>query len=340
MNDYQYKLIAKIKQYLGDHKNTVDGLSGILNLSNSSVYKKLNGESSFSIVELTIIMKEFNLSFDEIVFDKRKKIGFQFPFKSQKIKTFHDYIGPLKMFMSVASPIPHLEIMYATNELPFFFYFLDKDLTYFKFYIYARTVWDIKHYKEQLFDLSEFSEWYTIKNDIDFIINKYYSIPNIELWNEGVLNNTLNQIKYFLTGGIFKNPEDAYFLCDKLEKMIKHVQKMAETGKKITLEQNPDSIDTKFQMYHNEISHTNNILLIESESLNQIYFAYDNPNYIVTDNEELINYTRSWFSKIMKSATSISLDNEKNRRAFFNIIYKQIDNTREEIKHIIAKMKR
>lgn len=122
--------------------------------------------------------------------------------------------------------------------------------------------------------------------------------------------------------------------------MIKHVQKMAETGKKITLEQNPDSIDTKFQMYHNEISHTNNILLIESESLNQIYFAYDNPNYIVTDNEELINYTRSWFSKIMKSATSISLDNEKNRRAFFNIIYKQIDNTREEIKHIIAKMKR
>jgi hypothetical protein len=91
-------------------------------------------------------------------------------------------------------------------------------------------------------------------------------------------------------------------------------------------------------MYHNEISHTNNILLIESDSLNQIYFAYDNPNYIVTDNEDLINYTRNWFEKVRKSALPISLDAEKNRRVFFNIILKQINDAREDIKHIISKL--
>ena len=338
MDDYQFKLIEKIKLYLGDHKNAVDGLADILHFSKSTIYKKLSGESSFSIDELVLIMKKFNLSFDEIVFEKRKKIGFQFPFKTQEIKTFHDYVLPLKMFMAVAAPIPHLEINYATNELPFFFYFLDKDLTYFKFFIYAVTVWDMKQYKDKKFDLKDFSEWYVIKNDIDFIINKYYSIPNIEIWNEGVLTNTLNQIKYFLSGGIFKHPEDALYLCDKLEIMIKHAYKMAESGKKITINQNPETIDTKFLMYHNEISHTNNILLIESDSLNQIYFAYDNPNYIVSDNEDLINYTKSWFEKIRKSALPISLDAEKNRRAFFNIILKQINNTRDDIKHIIHKL--
>lgn len=338
MDDYKYKLIEKIKLYLGNHKNAVSGLSEILHLSNSTVYKKLSGESSFSIEELIIIMKEFNLSFDEIIFEKRKKIGFQFPFKSRKIKTFHDYVIPLKMFMAVAAPIPNLNIQYATNELPFFFYFLDKDLTYFKFYIYALTVWDMKQYKDRKFDLNEFSEWYIIKDDIDFIMDKYYSIPNIELWNEGVLTNTLNQIKYFLSVGIFKNPNDALLLCDKLESMIKHVFIMAETGKKIKLNENPDSIETSFKMYHNEMSHTNNILLIESDVLKQIYFAYDNPNYIVTDNEELIDYTRNWFKKIKKSSTPISLDAEKNRREFFNIIYKQINSTREDINHIISKM--
>jgi len=337
MDDYQYKLVEKIKLYLGNHKNAVSGLSEILHLSNSTVYKKLSGESSFSIEELVLIMKEFNFSFDEIVFEKRKKIGFQFPFKTQKIKTFHDYVIPLKMFMSVAAPIPNLKIHYATNELPFFFYFLDKDLTYFKFFIYALTVWDMKQYKDKKFDLSDFSEWYVIKDDIDFIMSKYYSIPNVELWNEGVLTNTLNQIKYFLTSGIFNNPDDALMLCDKLEMMIKHVYLMAESGKKIQLNQNPDTIETTFTMYHNEISHTNNILLIESDILKQIYFAYDNPNYIVTDNDDLINYTRNWFQKIKKSALPISLDAERSRKAFFNIILKQINNTREEIKHIIQK---
>ncbi len=337
MENYHYKLIEKIKLYLGDSKSTVEGLTQILHLSSSSVYKKLNGSSSFSIEELIIIMKEFNLSFDELVFEKRKKIGFQFPFKSRKINTFHDYIIPLKMFMAVAAPIPDLNIQYATNELPFFFYFLDKDLTYFKFFIYAVTVWDMNQYKDIKFNLEDFSEWYVIKDDIDFIMDKYYSIPNVELWNEGVLTNTLNQIKYFLAAGAFKNPDDALMLCDKLMMMINHVYKMAKTGKKIKLNQNPDLIDTKFEMFHNEISHTNNILLIESDPLKQIYFAYDNPNYIVTDNDELIEYTRDWFKKIRKSALPISLNAEKSRRAFFNLIRKQIDTTREEIKHIISK---
>ncbi len=337
MDAYHYKLIEKIKLYLGSSKNTVEGLSQILHLSSSSVYKKLNGSSGFSIEELIVIMREFNISFDELVFEKRKKIGFQFPFKSRKINNFHDYIIPLKMFMAVAAPIPDLKIQYATNELPFFFYFLDKDLTFFKFFIYAVTVWDMKHYKNIKFDLEEFSEWYIIKDDIDFIMDKYYSIPNIELWNEGVLTNTLNQIKYFLSSGAFKNPDDALMLCDKLTMMINHVYKMAKTGKKIKLDQDPELIDTKFEMFHNEISHTNNILLIESDSLKQIYFAYDNPNYIVTDNEDLIDYTREWFAKVRKSALPISLNAEKNRLAFFNIIRKQIENTKEEIKYIISK---
>ncbi len=337
MENYHYKLAEKLKLYLGNHKDTVSKLSQILHLSHSSVYKKLSGDSGYSIDELAIIMKEFDISFDEMVFEKRKKIGFQFPFKSRKINTFHDYIIPLKMFMAVAAPIPDLKIQYATNELPFFFYFLDKDLTYFKFFIYAVTVWDMDNYRDKKFDLNDFSEWYIIKDDIDFIMDKYYSIPNVELWNEGVLTNTLNQIKYFLSSGAFKDPNDALMLCDKLLMMINHVYKMAKTGKKIKLNQDPELIDTKFEMYHNEISHTNNILLIESDTLKQIYFAYDNPNYIVTDNDELIDYTRDWFRKIRKSALPISLHAEKNRRAFFNIIRKQIEVTRGEIEHIISK---
>ncbi len=337
MIDYQNRIIEQIRLIAGNHKMAVDRVSDVLNIAKPTAYKKMKGESAFSIQELALLMKEFEMSFDNLVFDKKRKIGFQFPFKTRKIKNFQDYVIPLKMFMAIAAPIPDLKIHYATNELPFFFYFLDKDLTYFKFYIYALTVWDLSGYKNKKFNLDDFSEWFIIKKDIDFIINKYYSIPNIELWNEGVLNNTLNQIKYFLTAGAFENPQDALYLCERLEIMIKHVYKMAETGKKITIGQNPDLVNTEFLMYHNEISHTNNILLIQSGSLNQIYFAYDNPNYIVTDNQDLIDYTESWFEKIKKNALPISLDSEKNRKSFFNLILRQINETRKDIVHIIEK---
>ncbi len=337
MINTQNKISERLVLIAGSHKNAVARISDILHVAKTTAYKKLNGESSFSIEELAILMKDFEFSFDEMIFEKRKKIGFQFPFKTRKIKSFHDYVIPLKMFMAIAAPLPDLKIHYATNELPFFFYFLDKDLTYFKFYIYAQTVWDLPGYNSKKFNLEDFTEWYVIKNDIDFIISKYYSIPNIELWNEGVLNNTLNQIKYFLTAGFFNDPQDAFYLCDRLDLMIDHVNKMAESGKKILVGQDPESIDTEFLMYHNEISHTNNILLIQSEALNQIYFAYDNPNYIVTDNQDLIDYTEEWFAKIKKNALPISKDSHKNRRTFFNIIKKQIQNTRNDIQYIIDK---
>jgi hypothetical protein len=117
--------------------------------------------------------------------------------------------------------------------------------------------------------------------------------------------------------------------------VISHISRMAEAGQRFLIGQDPVSSTVKFEMYHNEIAHTNNILLLKAPDFNQIYFAYDNPNYIITDEENIIKYTTDWFETMKKVALPISLAADKNRRYFFSQIHKQIEHTRSQIKSII-----
>lgn len=332
---YQNIIFEKIKSRVPDPKELIDRMTDVLNLSKSACYKRIRGESLLTLDELAILMKEFDLSYDELVFRGKEKIGFYFPYRNQEIKNFFDYVGPIKDFVIRAKDIPGLTVHYAINEFPFFFYFHDKDLTHFKFFTFAQTTWNISSYKSSKFSLEEFSEWPLIEPDIQLIQKGYYKIPNVEIWNSSVLSNTLNQIKYLLQAGFFKFPEEALVLCDKLDQVIHHLSKMAEVGQKFLIGQEPGSSSAKLEMYHNEIAHTNNILLLKAPEFNQIYFAYDNPNYIITDDANIIKYTIDWFETIKKSALPISQAADKNRRYFFSQIQKQIEHTRSQIKSII-----
>lgn len=288
-----------------------------------------------SMGDLVLLMQAFDFSFDDLVFDKRKTVGFTFPYRNREIKSFIDYIDPLKNFVVAANQLPEKQVQYATNEFHFFFYLHDKDLTYFKFYMFAKTVWNLSSYKGKPFDLNDFSEWALLEKDIELIMRSYYQISNVEIWNGNVLGNTLNQIKYVLQSGLFSVPEHALVLCDKLETMINHVSQMAELGKKFIMGTNPDLVDSKMEMYHNEITYTSNLLMLESPVVSQIYFAFDNPNYIMSDDPDLIEYTHDWFERIKRNALPISAAANRNRRAFFGRIKKEIDRTREQIEYYI-----
>jgi hypothetical protein len=329
--NYQNLVFEKIKSSNGDQKDWVDQIGETLNISKSAVYKRLKGDTMLSMEDLVTLMKTFKFSFDDLIYEEKKQVGFSFPYKDREIKSFLDYIEPLKNFVLGANSLPEKQVQYATNEFHFFFYLHDKDLTYFKFYMFAKTVWNLASYKGKAFNLEDFSEWVLIEKDVDMILRSYYEIDNVEIWNGNVLANTLNQIKYALQSGLFANPEDALLLCDKLGAMIMHVSKMAELGKKFMIGQNPDHVNARIQMYHNEITYTSNLLLLESPQISQIYFAFDNPNYILSDEPRLVQYTHDWFERIKRNALPISEAANRNRRAFFGQIKKNIEQTKEQI---------
>jgi hypothetical protein len=329
--NYQDLVFEKIKLNAGESKEYIDLIGETLNISKSAVYKRIKGDTMLSMDDLVRLMKAFDFSFDDIVYDHKKNIGFQFPYTDRTIKTFIDYIEPIKNLVTAANVLPDISLQYATNEFHFFLYMHDRDLTHFKLYMFAKTVWNLSAYKGRSFSLADFSEWIHIEKDIKLILNSYYKLPNVEIWNGNVLSNTLNQIKYALEIGYFEKVEDALVLCDKLDRMIDHVSIMAELGKKFLIGQNPDDVDTEITMYHNEITYTSNLMLLESPALSQIYFAFDNPNYIVSDDPKLVDYTHKWFDRIKKNALPISKSAHKTRKAYFSSIKRAIEQTRRHV---------
>lgn len=334
----QRQIFELIESKSSNPKDLKDELAELLSISKGAIYKRINGTTAISLSDLATLMKRYNISFDKLVNPNRQDILFQFPQLERKIVSFFEYTHTFKQAVDNFANLPDPQIYYATNELPFFYYFLDKDLTYFKFYIYAKTVWNLDSYKDRELRLKEFAEEHGVMGVLNDSLQKYYDVlPNIEFWNENVLNNTLNQILYFLTTGHFEIPEEAFVLCDKLSDIMHHVEKMAEHGKKFMPGFEPRDNAPEFQMYYNEISHTNNMLLIVNSLQSAVFTAYDNPNYIISTDQSLIDYTETWFKNIQKSSLPISKDATKTRREMFGKIHRKIDTTRSEIESILAK---
>lgn len=341
MDSYQLQrqIFEIIEQRSPNKADLKDELAQLLSLSKGAIYKRINGTTAISLSDLAILIKTYNISFDKLVLPHKQEVTFQFPQLEKKIVSFFDYSETFKGAVDTFASLPNAQIYYATNELPFFYYFLDKNLTYFKYYIYAKTVWNLDSYKERNMSLTKFAEEYGVMNIITDSLKVYYDVlPNIEFWNENVLNNTLNQITYFLQAGHFELPEEAFVLCDKLDEIMTHVEKMAEHGKKFMPGQEPKESSPEFAMYYNEISHTNNMLLIENDLQSAIFTAYDNPNYIISTDTRLIDYTLNWFKAIQKSSQPISKDAERTRKSMFRKIHKRIDMTRSEIETILAEL--
>lgn len=335
--ELQKKIFTLIESISSNPKELKDELAKVLSISKGAVYKRMNGTTAISLADLATLMREYQISFDQLVRPEQQKVVFQFPQMEKKIVSFFDYADTFKTAVTTFASLPDPQIYYATNELPFFYYFLDQDLTYFKFFIYAKTVWNLSSYSDRNFNLSEFSEQHGIMSILNESLKTYYDeLPNIEFWNENVLNNTLNQISYFLHAGYFDLPEEAFMLCDKLAEILNHVEKMAEAGKKFLPGKEPTETSPEFQLYYNEISHTNNMLLIKNNLQSAVFTAYDNPNYIISTDRKLIDYTLTWFQNIQKSSIPISKDAERTRKAMFTKIHKKIDNKRSEIESIMA----
>lgn len=334
----QEELLNNIKDKVGESGNWVDMIAETLSLSKPAVYKRLNGSTSLSIYDLAALMKRFDLSFDELIHTDKLTVDFHLPTSGETVKSFIDFLSPIKDFVLTLASLPEIHIWHATSELHLFYYFLDKDLTNFKMFLHAKTLWNIEGYENQKFSLTDFPGKHLIAEETDQILSHYFRAPNIELWNENIMTNTLNQIKYFLISGYFEKPEEALVLCEKMRTLIRHLLKMAEQGKKFYPGKEVTADSGKYELYHNELSYTNNIMLINSPNHDQVFTTYNNPNFMLSSNEKLIDYTKEWFTRVKRLSQPVSLDAQQSRMLLFNQIEKKIDLAVKEITHLLERL--
>ena len=160
-------------------------------------------------------------------------------------------------------------------------------------------------------------------------------IPSVDIWGLNILESTLNQIDYMFNTGAFRNSEDALVLLDKLIELIHLLKSMAEHGKKGTSLSAIDASDTPFELYLNDIDFTNNTVLAESDEGYVVFTSFDNPNFLKSVDQKFGENTKKWFGKLTARSNSISVNTDRRRRWYFNVLENKVISLRKRLELMI-----
>ncbi len=303
-------------------------LAQILKLSPSTVYRRLDGSTLLDLDGIHKIQQYFQLPADFFTRYHSPYITFHFqPLRAQP-DSVQSFLKPIQDKLNTLIHLPQPHIFYSSSEIPFLHYFHLPELAYFKFYLWASTVWKIPALMDLDFDrkmIRTFDDQ-GLPHQLKEMISTYQSIPSSEFWTVNILDNTMNQIRFQYETRRIPDLDVALGLMDNLRELIRILEKQANEGYKV-------GTQTPFALHHNEITHTNNTILIEAHNKPLgVFVTYDNPNFMFTKDPTITNYTRRWFEKLEEGSTYITRTGARQRTRYFSDLAERWDTARARLK--------
>ncbi len=333
-NKFQAHFFEEILARFPKRSAAVEALAELLGVQKDAIYRRLRGDTLLTPEEIALLTRTYQLSLDAMVYKDLDRVYFSFSPFSKTINNVGNYLTGILADLQQVQQLPDVKIYYASFEIPFFYYAYFPELISFKLYIWGKTVWDLDYLKDRPFDFDVIS--YPDEKIIEQILQSFTQLDTVEIWSSNICDNTLSQIEFFVNSGSFKNGEDAYLLCDKLEGLVEQWRKMAELGSKYPLDNFiPEMERGGFSLHQQEMLITSNTILVTSPVTKILFPIISNPNYLRTTDQRMCDYQEEWFRKALSKSTSLSMQNEKSRNAFFNIMIRKINATRRRIEGVL-----
>jgi hypothetical protein len=322
-SELQKQIFTQVRAQI-THKKWIEEIAEVLNRSKNSIYKKLTGEIGLSLEELAVLSERYDILLDPII-QKNKVVSFTFPFLEQKENLSDNYFQTLEGLSEQFEKMPELKVWMSQMELPFIHDYNFPEITAFKFFIHEKTIWRTDRRLVSKFSLEKALQKPRFEESVKRLLKTYYQIPSVEFWHSLVLDITLAQIKYTMEIGAFEDPVDALVLCEKLVDFVNHMQYMADVGIKIPVHENGEFKGADFVLYHNEVAHSNNIILLDSTMNQTVFLSYGNPNFLFSSDESVVQYSKRWFEVLKENSQLITRESRKSRLTFFNELRKKVD---------------
>jgi len=307
----------------------VEALAELLGVRKDAIYRRLREDTILSPNEINLLAQTYKISVDSYIFNQSDALLFSYSGFAREINNMGDYLDGVAENLERTKQLPDVVLYYAASEVNFFYYNFFPELMNFKLYIWGRAIWEFDHLKNRPFDFEVISHAEMEKTQT--ILKSFLSINTKELWSPNILFNTLAQIEYFLSMGVFRNNSDALIICDRMSQLVDHWQLMAESGTKFALDAGPDSALSTFELFHHEVLVTSDAILVSSPAAKALFNIFNNPNYLLTSDETMCNHQEDWFKKAIGKSTPISLNNAKSRALYFNNLRSRIADTRLRI---------
>ncbi len=318
-DNVQIKFLDQIKNFLPPSKALVDELSDILDISSDSAYRRIRGETSLSIQEVSVLCTHYKISFD-LFTENTENITFSFD-EMHDSPGFYKYLSVIREDMEQIAKAGNKSIIYAAIDIPIFHHFKYPELSAFKMFYWMKAVTNVEALKDKKFSISHVSE--ELAEIGKRIYELYINIPSIEIWTEETINSLIKQIEFFWDSGNFSTKEDALIICEQTKAEINTLQKQAEVSNKII--NGTGKENNEFTLYHSDIEIGNNCIFTKKGEIENIYLSVHAFNKIVTGNPKFVKNTKIWLNNLMKKSNLISGVSQKHRYKFFKKATEKID---------------
>ena len=320
----QQHIIENLKKHLADHHSLADFLMLHLNISSDSAYRRIRGETSFTVQELSVLSEKTGASPNELMGTGSNGIVPFVPTLANELP--YSYTGYLQQIAKQVNDVMALQdpqIIYASKDIPFFHCLLYPELAYFKHHFWTNIVMESDGIRVKPYLPDQDDD--TIRHLQKDILKRYCSIQSSEIWNTESINGTLFQIDFYRNAGYFDNAAQIRTLYDKLAETLGHIEKEAALGKKYLPGTNYDIVADNFHMYYNQVTLSDNTILVSSSDIKIAVLNFGILSYLTCFDRGFCHSISRELDNLIRRSTKLSSGNMRHRSMFFNTIYEKIN---------------
>ena len=311
-NEVQLKFVQRIKEKIPPHLLLADELSRLLGISKDGAYRRIRGETDFSLEEAALITRKYKISPDSYGMSFDNLVTFGYNRMNGNADGLKEYFSSLLADMQRLSSLSNKKIWFAAEDVPLWHHFAYKDLTAFKMFYWRHSVLNIPLQPQQVFDVADVDPS-LIQTAFD-LRQAYGSIPSVEIWTKDTINSLLNQIEFYWETEKLGR-QGALTICEQAMQMLLDLKQQASKGLKSTGE---GYVPAEFSLYFSELMMCNNCAVVDMENSRAVYLTHYNFNSLITQNEEFGLEMEHWMQSRIKTSVLLSHSAEKGRNVFFN----------------------
>lgn len=318
----QVNFISRIREVIPPNHSLVDELADVLGISNDSAYRRIRGETSLTIDEVSKLCSHYKLTFDVFGSNMGGTVTFSYHHLGNEIAKFETYLRNIRDDLKKIKGTEKGELLFAAEDVPVFHHFRTPLLAAFKMFYWNKSILNAPELEGKSFDPGYVPA--TLIELVAEIYDLYIDVPSIEVWSDDTLNSTLKQIEYFVESGVLADKKTALAVCDETENMIRDIQRQAEFGCKFKGEAPAPGKANNYTLYNSELMIGNNCILVTMGSNKAVYLSHNTFNSMVTINSSFCEETERWLRNLVKKSIPISGVSEKQRYRFFKQFYDKI----------------
>lgn len=309
-------LINTIINNIPENMKAVDYLAGILKLGRDSIYRRLNGQIDFSVIEISILAQELNFSLDEIHCKYDSELAL-FGFQNETLASPEKSMMTMIQFhcdnMKRLRNATNGYVFTATNQL---LGLVALDLKY-------QNLWKFIYYRwsHQLdtVPLNYYFKDLQIPKDILDLIETAscykHKLKQITVFDENILYNIMRGIKYYKDSGLMTD-EDIYGIKTDIKNLLDYLQALLQSGM--------DEAGALSEIYLSSVNISSNFTYVDCDGEESVLFYVHSDDCIYTRDKELCALQKQWLDSIKRYSVLLTQSNQKMQIDFVNRQYKYL----------------